>query len=150
MALKARIQDDMKSALKAKETARLSALRLLLAAIRQAEIDGQQDLTENDDGVIAIVNKLVKQRKDSASQYEAAGRAELAAAERAEIDVLSSYLPAALSAEELAAAIDRALANTGARAMADMGKVMAILKPQLAGRADLAEVSRTVRARLGG
>ena len=150
MALKARIQDDMKSALKAKETARLSALRLLLAAIRQAEIDGQQDLTENDDGVIAIVNKLVKQRKDSASQYEAAGRAELAAAERAEIDVLSSYLPAALSAEELAAAIDRALANTGARAMADMGKVMAILKPQLAGRADLAEVSRTVRARLHG
>ena len=150
MALKARIQDDMKSALKAKETARLSALRLLFAAIRQAEIDGQQDLTENDDGVIAIVNKLVKQRKDSASQYEAAGRAELAAAERAEIDVLSSYLPAALSAEELAAAIDRALADTGARAMADMGKVMAILKPQLAGRADLAEVSRTVRARLHG
>ena len=150
MALKARIQDDMKTALKAKETARLAALRLLFAAIRQAEIDGQQDLTENDDGVLAIVNKLVKQRKDSASQYEAAGRAELAAAERAEIDVLSSYLPAALSAEELAAAIDRALADTGARAMADMGKVMAILKPQLAGRADLAEVSRTVRARLGG
>ncbi|MBQ5459833.1 MAG: GatB/YqeY domain-containing protein [Rhodocyclaceae bacterium] len=150
MALKARIQDDMKSALKAKETARLAALRLLFAAIRQAEIDGQQDLTENDDGVLAIVNKLVKQRKDSASQYEAAGRAELAAAERAEIDVLSSYLPAALSAEELAAAIDRALADTGARAMADMGKVMAILKPQLAGRADLAEVSRTVRARLHG
>ncbi len=150
MALKARIQDDMKSALKAKETARLAALRLLFAAIRQAEIDGQQDLAENDDGVIAIVNKLVKQRKDSASQYETAGRAELAAAERAEIDVLSSYLPAALSAEELAAAIDRALADTGARVIADMGKVMAILKPQLAGRADLAEVSHTVRARLHG
>lgn len=148
MALKAQIQDDMKTALKAKETARLAALRLLFAAIRQAEIDGQQDLTENDDGILAIINKLVKQRRDSASQYEAANRPELAAAERAEIDVLSAYLPAALSPTELATAIDAAIAQTGAASVADMGKVMAILKSQLAGRADLAEVSRTVRTRL--
>lgn len=148
MSLKTRVQDDMKTALRARETARLSAVRLLLAAIKQREVDERVEL--DDAGVMAVIEKLVKQRRDAAEQYDKAGRGELAAAERFEIEVLSTYLPAALDEHELLAAISAAIAETGAQGVADMGKVMGALKPRLAGRADMTEVSRRVRARLAG
>ncbi|MBA4742565.1 MAG: GatB/YqeY domain-containing protein [Azoarcus sp.] len=147
MSLKDRIQDDMKTAMRARDAARLSALRLLIAAIKQREIDERVEL--DDVGVVAIVEKLVKQRRDSATQYEAANREDLASAERLEIDVLSAYLPAALDEAELDALIEAAIADSGAQGMADMGKAMGVLKPRVAGRADMAEVSRRVRTRLG-
>lgn len=148
MSLKERIQDDMKSAMRARETARLSAIRMLIAAIKQREID---DRTELDDAaVMATVEKLVKQRREAATQYEAGNRPELAANERFEAEILSAYLPAALSDAELDAAITAAVAESGAAGPGDMGRVMAILKPQLAGRADMSEVSRKVRARITG
>ncbi|WP_041656981.1 GatB/YqeY domain-containing protein [Azoarcus sp. KH32C] len=146
MSLKLRIQDDMKAALRAKDSARLSAIRMLIAAIKQREIDERVELDEA--GVMATVEKLVKQRRDAATQYDAGNRPELAAAERFEIEVLSAYLPAALSDAELDAAIDAAIAESGAAGPADMGRVMAPLKARLAGRADMSEVSRRVRARL--
>jgi uncharacterized protein YqeY len=148
MSLKTRINEDMKSALRAKDAPRLSAIRLLLAAVKQREVDERIEL--EDAAVTAVVEKLLKQRRDAASQYEAAGRLDLAAGERFEITVLSAYMPACLSAEEIAAAIAQAVASTGAAGPADMGRVMAILKPQLAGRADMAQVSGQVRARLAG
>jgi uncharacterized protein len=148
MSLKFRINEDMKSALRAKDAPRLSAIRLLLAAVKQREVDERIEL--DDAAVIAVVEKLLKQRKDAATQYEAAGRLDLAAGERFEIGVLSAYMPAGLSAEEIDAAIAQAVANTGATGPADMGKVMTVLKPQLAGRADMAQVSARVRARLTG
>ena len=144
--LKDRITDDMKSAMKARETERLSAIRLLLAAIKQREVD--ERITLDDAGVTVVVDKLIKQRRDSVQQYEQAGREDLAAAERAEIDVLSPYLPAQLSAEEVTAAVKAAIAQTGASSPADMGKVMGILKPQLAGKTDLAAVSQLVKSAL--
>jgi len=146
MSIKLRINEDMKSALRAKDSPRLSAIRLLLAAIKQREVDERIEL--DDAAVTSVVEKLLKQRKDAAGQYEAAGRLDLAAGERFEIEVLSAYMPAGLSAAEIAAAIDQAVTAVGAASVADMGKVMAILKPQLAGRADMAEVSAQVRARL--
>lgn len=147
MSLRSRIQDDMKAALRAKESARLAAIRLLLAAIKQREVD--ERIAELDDqAVLATIEKLVKQRRDAAAQYEAAGRAELAAAERFEIEVLSAYLPARLTEAEIAAEIDAALAASGASTAADMGRAMAVLKPRLAGKADMGEVSRLLRARL--
>ena len=153
MSLKVRINEDMKAAMRAKDSARLSALRLLLAAIKQKEIDEQQkeidERIELDDGaVLAVVDKMLKQRRDSAAQYEGAQRFDLASAERFEIDVLSAYKPAGLSADEIAAAIDAAVAATGASGPADMGKLMAVLKPQLAGKADMADVSKLVKSRL--
>lgn len=146
MSLKVRINDDMKAAMRAKESARLSALRLLLAAIKQKEVDERIEL--DDTAVLAVVDKMLKQRRDSVAQYEAAQRFDLASAERFEIDVLSAYKPAGLSAEEIAAAVDAAVAATGASGPADMGKLMAVLKPQLAGKADMADVSRLVKSRL--
>lgn len=146
MELKQRIVEDSKSAMKARDTARLSALRLLSAAIKQKEID--ERVTLDDVGVIQVVEKLIKQRKDSAAQYAAAGRQDLAAAEQFEIEVLSAYLPQPLAPAELAALVAAAVAETGARSPADMGKVMAAIKPKLAGRADMAEVSRLVKDRL--
>ena len=146
MSLKDRIQDDMKAALRARDSARLSTIRLLLAAIKQREIDEQCALDEA--GVLATIEKQVKQRRDAATQYDAANRPELAAAERFEIEVLSAYLPAALSEAELDAAIASAVSETGASGPGDMGKVMGLLKPRLAGRADMTEVSRRVRAQL--
>lgn len=146
MSLKSRINEDMKSALRAKAAARLSAIRLLMAAIKQREVDERIEL--DDPAVVSVVDKLLKQRKDAATQYEAAGRQDLATGERFEIEVLSAYLPAGLSAEEIATAIEQAVAASGAASAADMGKVMALLKPQLAGRADMAQVSAQVRARL--
>jgi len=148
MTLKTRITDDMKTAMKARETTRLAAIRLLLAAVRQKEIDERVDL--DDAGVVAVIEKLTKQRKDSVTQYEAAGRQELADAEKFEITVLATYLPEKMGSAEVAAAVQAALAETGAAGPADMGRLMAILKPRLAGKADMAEVSKLVKAALAG
>ena len=146
--LKDRITEDMKSAMKARETERLAAIRLLLAAIKQREVDDR--VTLDDAAVAAVVDKLIKQRRDSLSQYEQAGREDLAAVERAEIEVLTPYLPAQMSADEVAAAIKTAIAQTGAGGPADMGKVMGVLKPQLAGKTDLSAVSQQVKTALQG
>lgn len=146
MTLKERISEDMKAAMKAKETARLAAIRLLLAAIKQKEVDEQ--VTLDDAAIAAVIDKMLKQRKDSIAQYEAAGRQDLVDAEKAEVEVLSAYKPAGLSEAEVAAAVAKAVADSGAAGAADMGKVMAILKPLLAGKADMAEVSKLVKARL--
>jgi uncharacterized protein YqeY len=148
MSLKARITEDMKSAMKAKEAARLGAIRLLLAAIKQREVDERIEL--DDAQVIAVIEKMLKQRKDSIMQYEAAKRQDLADAEKFEAGVLSAYMPQAMGADEVAAIVAGAVADSGARTPADMGKVMALVKPQIAGRADMAEVSKLVRARLAG
>ena len=146
MSLKARLQDDMKTAMRARDTARLSAIRLLLAAIQQKEVDAQATL--DDAAVTSVIDKQLKQRRDSASQYAAAGRNDLEAAERFEISVLEAYLPAGLSDAEIDAAVASAITSTGATSPADMGKVMAQLKPALAGRADMAQVSARVKAAL--
>ena len=148
MSLKARITEDMKAAMKAKEAAKLSAIRLLNAAIKQKEVDERIEL--DDVAVAAVIEKLVKQRKDSVTQYEAANRQDLADIEKAEIEILSAYLPEKMSSEEVAAAVAAAVAQTGAKGPADMGKLMAVLKPQLAGKADMAEVSKLVKAALAG
>lgn len=146
MTLKERITEDMKAAMRAKETAKLGAIRLLLAAIKQKEVDERIEL--DDAGVLAVVEKLLKQRKDSITQYEAAKRDDLAAAERAEAELLSGYMPAQMSAEEIAAEVALAVTATGAAGPADMGKVMGIVKAKLAGRADMGEVSKQVKAAL--
>ena len=148
MSLKARITDDMKTAMKAKETAKLNAIRLLLAALKQKEVDERIELDDN--AVIAVIEKLTKQRKDSVTQYEAAGRQELADAEKFEIAVLGAYLPEKMSTEETNAIVVAAVAETGAKGPADMGNLMAVLKPRLAGKADMAEVSKLVKAALAG
>jgi uncharacterized protein YqeY len=147
MTLKERITEDMKTAMRAKDTARLSAVRLLLAAIKQREVDERIQL--DDAAVTAVIEKLLKQRKDSATQYEAANRMDLADQEKFEIGVLSAYMPQPLSAEEVAALVKQAVAETGAASARDMGKVMAWLKPRLAGRADMTSVSGQVKAVLG-
>lgn len=146
MSLKDRINEDMKTAMRARESARLGAIRLLLAAIKQKEVD--ERVTLDDAAVLAIVEKLGKQRKDSLSQYEAAGREDLAAVERFELEILAGYLPAQLDAEAIAAAVEAAIRETGASGPADMGKLMGLLKPRLAGQADMAEVSKQIKARL--
>ena len=148
MSLKARITEDMKTAMKAKEAGRLAAIRLLLAAIKQKEVDERTEL--DDAAVSTVIEKLVKQRKDSVTQFEAAGRADLADVEKAEIAILSAYLPEKMGSDEIAAAVTAAVAATGAKGPADMGKLMAVLKPQLAGKADMAEVSKLVKAALAG
>jgi uncharacterized protein YqeY len=147
MSLKARITEEMKTAMRAKDSARLSTIRLLLAAIKQREVDERIELTDAD--VLAVIDRMVKQRRDSISQFEAGHRADLVAVERAEVDVLSAYLPAQATAAEIDALIDETIAATGAAGIAGMGKVMAVLKPRLAGRADLAAVSARVKAKLG-
>jgi uncharacterized protein YqeY len=146
MSLKQQISDDMKAAMRAKETARLGAIRLLLAALKQREVDERIELTDAD--VIAIIEKMLKQRRDSIAQYEAAGRQELADVEKFEIGVLQTYMPQALSDEEIAAAVAEAIATTAAAGPQDMGKVMGLLKPKLAGRADMGKVSGLIKARL--
>jgi uncharacterized protein YqeY len=146
--LKDRIQDDMKSAMKARQTDRLNAIRLLMAAIKQREVD--ERITLDDAAVAVVIDKLIKQRRDSIQQFEQAGREDLAAAERAEIEVLSPYQPAQLSAEEVDAAIKAAISQTGATGPADMGKVMGILKSELAGKTDLAAVSQRIKSALQG
>jgi uncharacterized protein YqeY len=148
MSLKERVTEDMKTAMRTKDSARLSALRLLLAAIKQREVDERIRL--NDGDVVAVVEKMLKQRRDSIAQYEAAGRQDLADAEKFEVSVLQAYMPQALSDAEVDAAIDAAIAQTGAKGAQEMGKVMAQLKGQLAGRADMAKVSGLVKAKLAG
>jgi len=145
--LKAQIADDMKSAMRAKDAPRLAAIRLLMAGIKQREVDERIEL--DDAGVIAIVEKQIKQRRDAITQYEAGGRPELAASERFEMQVLEAYLPARLSDAEIDAVVASAVASTGATGVKDMGKVMAAVKPQLAGRADMAAVSARIKAALG-
>lgn len=146
MSLKERISEDMKAAMRAKDSARLGAIRLLLAAMKQKEVDERISL--DDAATIAIVEKLIKQRRDSIAQYEAAGRTDLVNAEKFELEVLMAYMPAGLSEAEINAAIDAAIAQTGAAGPADMGKLMGVLKPQLAGRADMAQVSAKIKNRL--
>ncbi len=146
MTLKTQISEDMKAAMKARETARLGAIRLLLAAIKQREVDERIEL--DDAGVIAVIDKMLKQRRDSIAQYEAARRQDLVDAEKLEVEVLCGYMPAALSAEAIGAAIAEAIAASGASGPQDMGKVMAALKPALAGRADMAQVSGLVKSAL--
>jgi uncharacterized protein YqeY len=148
MALKERIQEDMKAALRARDAPRLGAVRLLLAAIKQREVDERKELADAD--VIAVLDKMLKQRRESIAQFEKGGRADLAASEQFEVQVLSAYLPQALSEAEVQAAVAEAVASSGAKAPADMGKVMALLKPRLAGRADMAGVSALVKAALSG
>lgn len=147
MSLKTQIAEDMKSAMRAKDAPRLAAIRLLMAGIKQREVDERIEL--DDAGVVAIVEKQIKQRRDSIAQYEAGGRPELAAAERFEMDVLGAYLPARLSDAEIEAIISAAVVSTGASGAKDMGKVMAAVKPQLTGRADMAAVSARIKAALG-
>jgi len=148
MPLKDRITEDMKTAMRAREAARLSTIRLLLAAIKQKEVDERVALSDVD--IAAIIDKMIKQRRESIAQFEAGSRPELAAAESAEIDILQTYLPQRLSGEEIDALIEAAIAGAGASGVAAMGKVMSTLKPQLAGRADMAQVSARVKARLTG
>jgi len=146
MSLKARITDDMKAAMKAKESARLAAIRLLLAAIKQKEVDERIEM--DDAAVLAVIDKMLKQRKDSITQYEAAQRQDLADGEKFEVEVLSAYMPAGLSAAEIEAIVAAAVAQSGAAGPQDMGKVIALVKPQVAGRADMGEVSKLVKAKL--
>ena len=147
MSLKAQIQEDIKTAMKARESFRLATLRLLSAAIKQKEVDERVEV--DDAAVLAVVEKLIKQRKDSISQFEKAGRQDLVDAETAEMAVLTAYLPAQLSDAEIDAAINAAIASTGAAGPKDMGKLMGVLKPQLAGKADMGKVSALVKAKLG-
>ncbi len=144
--LKERITEDMKNAMRSKEAARLSALRLLLAAMKQREVD--ERITLSDADVVGVIDKMLKQRRDSISQYDAAGRQDLADAERFEVSVLQAYMPQALSDAEIDAAVAKAIAEAGAQGPQDMGKVMAALKPVLAGRADMGKVSGLVKAKL--
>jgi hypothetical protein len=146
--LKQRLTDDMKSAMKGGDKARLGVIRLINAAIKQREVDERTEL--DDAQVLAVLEKMVKQRRDSITQYESAGREDLAAVERFELEVCQGYLPEALSEGEITALIDEAVAATGATSMRDMGKLMGVLKPKLQGRADMGEVSNRVKARLGG
>ncbi len=146
MSLKDRIGDDVKSAMKARDKERLGVLRLVTAAFKQKEVDERVEL--DDTAVLAVLDKMVKQRRDSVEQYEKAGREDLAAQERYEIGVISEYLPQPLGDDEVATLIDEAIAATGATAMSDMGAVMGLLRPQVQGRADMKAVSTAVRARL--
>ena len=148
MTLKTRVTEDMKNAMRAKDATRLSTIRLLLAAMKQREVDERIELTDTD--VIAIIDKMIKQRRESITAFDSGGRPELAAAERAEIELLQTYMPQQLPEVEVDALIDAAMAAAGAGGMAAMGKIMAALKPQLAGRADMAQVSAKVKARLAG
>ncbi|MBL4852350.1 MAG: GatB/YqeY domain-containing protein [Gammaproteobacteria bacterium] len=150
-ALKQRLTQDMKTAMRAKDKARLGVIRMALAAIKQREIDERAKLDDaglDDTQIIAIIDKMIKQRRDSASQFQDAGRDELAAIENAEINVLQDYMPAAMSDDEITKAIDKAIADTGASSIKDMGKLMAALKPQLQGRADLGAVSGIIKQKL--
>ena len=146
MSLRTQINEDMKTAMRAKEAHRLSAIRLLLAAIKQREVDERKELDDKE--IVGVVEKMIKQRRESISQYEKASRADLVEAEKFELGVLQAYMPQQLSDAEIEAAVSAALAESGAQGMRDMGKVMAILKPQLSGRADMSAVSSMVKARL--
>lgn len=145
--LKQRIQDDMKAAMKAGEKERLGVIRLILAAIKQIEVD--QRIVLDEAQTLAVLDKMLKQRRDSIAQYTAAGRADLADVESAEVAIIQDYMPQALTDDEIEAMIAEAIAETGAAGMAGMGKVMAVLKPKMQGRADMAQVSARIKAKLG-
>lgn len=145
--LKEKIHTDWKTAMKAGDRARKDALSLLLAAIKQKQVDGQVEL--DDTGVMAVVEKMLKQRRDSVAQYAAAKRQDLVDAETFEAEVLASYMPQPMSSADIDAIVRQAIQNSGANTPADMGKVIALVKPQVAGRADMGEVSRLVKAALG-
>lgn len=147
MSLKDRISEDMKAAMRAKDAPRLSTVRLLLAALKQKEVDERVALTDAD--VLGVIEKMVKQRRESIAQYEKAARADLADQEKFEIGILQAYLPQQMGEAEVAAAVAAAVAEAGASGVKDMGKVMALLKPRLAGRADIGKVSALVKAKLG-
>jgi uncharacterized protein YqeY len=148
MSLKLRINEDVKTAMRGGDARRRDALRLLLAALKQREVDERKELADAD--VVTIIDKLIKQRRESITQFEKGGRQDLAQNEKFELDLLQTYMPQGLSDAEVEAAIAEALAATGAKVPADMGKVMATLKGKLAGRADMGKVSALVRARLAG
>jgi len=148
MALREQLNEDIKAAMKAREADKLAALRLMLSAVKQREVD--ERVTLDDAGVISVVEKMIKQRKDSISQYEKAARQDLADKEKYEISVIEAYLPQQLSAAEIDAIVAEAVASTGAKSAADMGKVMGVVKPKLAGRADMGRVSGLVKAKLAG
>jgi len=148
MTLKAQITEDMKTAMKAKEARRLSAIRLLLAAVKQREVDERKDLSDAD--VAGVIEKMIKQRRDSISQFQAAGRQDLVDNETFELNLLSGYLPKQLTDAEIASEVSSAIAQTGAKTVADMGKVMGLLKGKLAGRADMSKVSALVKTGLAG
>jgi uncharacterized protein len=146
MSLKDQINDDMKTAMRARETERLGTIRLLLAAIKQREVDDR--VTLDDAAITAVIDKMIKQRKDSISQFQSAGRDDLVAKEQAELTILSAYMPEQLSADAIAAEVQAAIAASGATGPQDMGKVMGVLKPKLAGKADMTAVSAQVKAAL--
>lgn len=148
MSLKARISDDLKAAMRAADVARRDALRLLLAALKQREVDERKELGDPD--VVGVIDKMIKQRRDSIAQFEKGGRQDLADAEKFEVGVLQAYMPQALSEDEIASAVSDAIATTGAKSAADMGRVMGALKGKLAGRADMGKVSALVKSRLAG
>ena len=146
MSLKARIGDELKAAMRAGDTRRRDALRLLLAAVKQREVDERKDLADPD--VVAVIERMLKQRRDSIAQFEKGGRQDLAQSERFEVEVLRAYLPQAMTDAEIDTAVAEAIAATGAKAPSDMGKVMGVLKGSLAGRADMSSVSSLVKAKL--
>jgi len=148
MSVKAKIIDDMKAAMKARETQRLSAIRLLLAAIQQREVDERKELSDAE--VASVIEKMIKQRRDSIAQFQAAGRQDLAEKETFELNLLSGYLPKQLTDAEIGSEIAAAIVQTGAKGAADMGKVMGLLKGKLSGRADMGRVSALVKAKLSG
>ena len=148
MSLKAKLTDDMKTAMKGGEKDRLATIRLINAAIKQREVD--ERIVLDDAQVLAVLEKMLKQRKDSVTQYEGAGREDLAAVERYEIGVIQAYLPAQLGAAEIDAIVSKAIADAGATSARDMGKVVGLVKPQVAGRADMGQVSALVKQKLGG
>lgn len=147
MSLKERIQQDMKDAMRAADKPRLATIRLILAAIKQIEVDERKDL--DDTGITIVLDRMVKQRRESISQFEKAGRTDLVDQEAAELAIIQTYLPEPLSESELNALIDEAMAQTGASSIKDMGRVMALLKPELQGRADMGAVSAMIKSRLG-
>jgi len=146
MPLKDKITEDMKAAMRAKDSARLAAIRLLMAAMKQKEVDERVEL--DDAAIIAVIEKMLKQRRDSITQYEQAQRQDLANAERFEVEVLSAYMPQALSAAEVEAIVAAAIAESGAKSPGEMGKVIGLVKPRVAGRADMGEISKLVKAKL--
>ncbi|MEW5863941.1 MAG: GatB/YqeY domain-containing protein [Pseudomonadota bacterium] len=148
MSLKDRIQEDVKAAMRARDVRRLAALRLLAAALKQKEVDERVAL--DDAAVLAVIERMIRQRRESVAQFEKGGRADLAEQEKYEIEVLAAYLPQPLAEAEIEAAVAAAIAESGAGSVKDMGKVMGLLKSRLAGRADMAKVSALVRSKLGG
>jgi uncharacterized protein YqeY len=148
MTLKSKISEDMKAAMKAKEAQRLSAIRLLLAAIKQREVDERKDLSDGE--VVSVIEKMIKQRRESISQFQAANRRDLVDAETFELNLLSGYLPKQMTDAEIAVEVSAAIAQTGAKGVPEMGKVMGVLKGKLAGRADMGKVSSLVKAKLAG